>query len=185
MGSYPLFGNPPWLNSLKFLLCGWSFSLEGNLPEPSGVELVIGKSPMISAMRAKRGHEASGSECRLSHFFLPLFAAWALSCVQDASCQLLELCWFTLCVLPEMTSLLSARSHTPTYALQLWNFCFLFCFCNIWNICTLTWHLAHFSKCLHMVWTSYLLGMQLAKFPSMLKNTVLSLGNVNTIFFPT
>ena len=75
MGSQPLFGNPPRLKCLKFLLCGRSLSLEGNLPEPSGMELVIGKSLTFSAMRAKLGHEANGSECRLLHFFLPLSAA--------------------------------------------------------------------------------------------------------------
>ena len=123
MGSQPLFGNPLRLKCLKFLLCGWSLSLEGNLPELSEVELVIGKSPTSSAMRAKLGNGASGSECRLLHFFC--------HCLQPvlhpvSSCQFLEFCWFILCVLPESTSLLSAGSYTPPYALQLWNFSFLF-----------------------------------------------------------
>ena len=159
MGSQPLFGNPPQLKCLKFLLCGWSLSLEGNLPEPSRVELWYEKAqrsvlwePSLGMRSMVQNVDSYTSFChRLQPELYPVS--------RMTSCQFLELCW--LCVLPEMTSLLSARSHTPTYALQLWNLCFLFCFCNIWNTCTLTWHLAYFSNCLHMIWTSYLLGMQL------------------------
>ena len=58
------------------------------------------------------------------------------------------------CLKVPLSSLLGLTLHHMLYSFEIFLFSSL-CFCNIWNICPLTWHLVHFSKCLHMIWTFY------------------------------